>query len=396
VRLKHQDACEATHPVDVAESFQFSTREKSTRILRVMFQAYGCGSHFLALPPPQNPMRRRLQFVFAPKYQIGPVGAFAIWAGLTLIAVIYAFSVRLGRSDFAATLTTFSIYFAAAIFFTSCEILEFVRSRFKSAAGYVLGGIALLAYLIFTFGRGAFTFARVAGVFVLILVPLVLAATARRARPGAWQDYVTIVSVWTAVKFSPAYWFWPSPGGLRLAYIFTVLLCVTVAIAAFLLIRQFEDIGYNIGWGSNWSIYVFGTFLCFAAIAIPLATQMGFVEFRPRWKEWNMFPLTALAILCFTAWPEEFLFRGLLQNMLRGTTKSENVAWVLASVLFGFSHITNMGFPNWRYVILASIAGLFYGWTWRLTNSIFASAIVHALVDALWHFLFRTLSVLKS
>jgi membrane protease YdiL (CAAX protease family) len=50
-----------------------------------------------------------------------------------------------------------------------------------------------------------------------------------------------------------------------------------------------------------------------------------------------------------------------------------------------------MGFPNWRYVILATIAGLFYGWTWRKTGSIFASAIVHALVDALWHFLFRTL-----
>ncbi len=57
--------------------------------------------------------------------------------------------------------------------------------------------------------------------------------------------------------------------------------------------------------------------------------------------------------------------------------------------LFGFSHITNMGFPNWRYVILASIAGLFYGWTWRKTGSIFASAIVHALVDLLWHFLFK-------
>jgi len=41
-------------------------------------------------------------------------------------------------------------------------------------------------------------------------------------------------------------------------------------------------------------------------------------------------------------------------------------------------------------VILASIAGLFYGWTWRKTNSIFASAIVHALVDVTWHFFFRS------
>jgi membrane protease YdiL (CAAX protease family) len=49
-----------------------------------------------------------------------------------------------------------------------------------------------------------------------------------------------------------------------------------------------------------------------------------------------------------------------------------------------------MGFPNWRYVVLASIAGFFYGWTWRKTGSIFASALLHAAVDITWHFLFRT------
>jgi membrane protease YdiL (CAAX protease family) len=80
----------------------------------------------------------------------------------------------------------------------------------------------------------------------------------------------------------------------------------------------------------------------------------------------------------------------LLQNVLSRSCKSEFAGWWTASVLFGFSHITNLGFPNWRYVILASIAGLFYGWTWRRTNSIFASALVHAAVDTTWHFFFRT------
>jgi membrane protease YdiL (CAAX protease family) len=42
-------------------------------------------------------------------------------------------------------------------------------------------------------------------------------------------------------------------------------------------------------------------------------------------------------------------------------------------------------------MVLASIAGVFYGWTWRKSGSIIASAIVHALVDVLWHFLFRTM-----
>jgi len=132
------------------------------------------------------------------------------------------------------------------------------------------------------------------------------------------------------------------------------------------------------------------SFLVFGCIAIPLGEAMHFIQFAPRWAEWKSLPFLATAILFFTAWPEEFLFRGVLQNMLSRSYKSDLAGWWTASILFGFSHITNMGFPNWRYVILASIAGFFYGWTWRKSGSIIASAIVHALVDVAWHFLFRT------
>jgi hypothetical protein len=57
--------------------------------------------------------------LLSPKHQIGPVGAFAVWAGITLIGVGYALSVRFGRVDSAATLATFSIYLAAAVFFAN-------------------------------------------------------------------------------------------------------------------------------------------------------------------------------------------------------------------------------------------------------------------------------------
>jgi membrane protease YdiL (CAAX protease family) len=94
--------------------------------------------------------------------------------------------------------------------------------------------------------------------------------------------------------------------------------------------------------------------------------------------------------LLFTAWPEEFLFRGLLQNTLSRAMKSDNGGWILASILFGASHLPNNGFPNWRYALLATIAGLFYGRAWRKTGSLLPAALVHMLVDATWHFLFRT------
>jgi len=313
-----------------------------------------------------------------------------LWAVLCLVGGLYASWHGYGGREFAAALTTFVFFFAVMLLFAARGVPEFLGARFGAGSGYLLGMAVILAYLIYAIGTNTFAFARVGVVAAWVFVPLGLAASAEREGPGAWQDYVTLAGVWVAVKFSASHWLWPSPGG-RLAYVFTVLFSVNVALATFVLVRRLTGTGYNVGWGRRWWLYIGGSFVVFGAIAIPLGTAMHFIQFAPRWTEWRAQPLLAVAILCFTAWPEEFLFRGLLQNLLARSTKSDLAGWWTASVLFGFSHITNMGFPNWRYVILASIAGLFYGWTWRKTESIFASAIVHALVDATWHFLFRTI-----
>ena len=304
-------------------------------------------------------------------------GLYASWQGY-------------GGRSFAATLTAFAFYFGVMLIFAARGVPEFLSSRFGNGAAYLLSGAVVMAYLIYAIGTNTFALSRVAAVLGFVLIPQALATSAKGQAAGAVQDYLIIAGIWVAVKFSPSHWLWPFPGG-RLAYVVTVLLAVNVALISFVLVRKLDGIGYSIGWGRRWSFYVLASFIVFGAIAIPLGTGMHFIQFAPRWNEWKSFVFVAVAILCFTAWPEELLFRGLLQNLLARSSKSELAGWWTASVLFGFSHITNFGFPNWRYVILASIAGLFYGWTWRKSGSIFASAIVHALVDATWHFFFRTL-----
>jgi uncharacterized protein len=310
-----------------------------------------------------------------------------IWAALCFGGALYASWLGYGGREFAAALTVFAFYFGVLLLFAARGVPEFILARIGAGGGYFLGTAVLLGYLIYALGTNSFAFSRAGAITALIFMPLGLAAG---RPPGAWQDYLTIAGVWVAVKFWPSHWLWPWPGG-RLAYVFMVLLCVDVALATFVLVRRSPGTGYCIGWGRRWWLYIAGSFLLFSAIAIPLGTGMHFIQFAPHWSNWRTLPGLTLAILCFTAWPEELLFRGLLQNLLARSAKSELAGWWTASVVFGLSHITNMGFPNWRYVVLASIAGLFYGWTWRKTGSIFASAIVHALVDALWHFLFRTL-----
>jgi membrane protease YdiL (CAAX protease family) len=302
---------------------------------------------------------------------------------------LYATWQGYGGRDFAATLTAFAFFFLVMLLFAARGVADGLASRFGPGLSLVLGAAAFLAYLIYSLGTNTFSILRVGAVACFVLVPLLLAASAERKPAGAWQDFVLLGGVWVAVKFGPSNWVWPYPSG-RLAYVFTVLLALNVALAAFVLLRRMDGIGYSIGWGRRWGFFVLGSFVVFVCIAIPLGTAMHFLAFAPQWHAWTSLLFTSLGIFFFTAWPEEFLFRGLLQNILARSSKSDLAGWWTASVLFGFSHIKNLGFPNWRYVILASIAGIFYGWTWRKTGSIFASAIVHALVDITWHFLFRT------
>ena len=339
----------------------------------------------------------RYNFRLPATRQLGLFSMLGLWAVLTLIGAIYAVWQGYAGPAFAATLTAFALLFLLMLLFAARGVETTLAARFGASAGHLLGAALFLVYLIYALGTNSFTFGRAATAAALIFIPLAIAASAERKPAGTWQDFVVVAGIWVAVKplpnrwgFSMSHWLWPFPIA-RLAYIMTILLCVGVALAAFVLLRHIDGIGYSIGWARNWGFFVLASFFAFACIAIPLGTGMRFIQFEPQWGELKSLLLTGLGILFFTAWPEEFLFRGLLQNLLSRASKSDIAGWWTASVLFGFSHITNLGFPNWRYVVLASIAGIFYGWTWRRTGSIFASALVHAAVDTTWHFLFRTL-----
>ncbi|HEX8871393.1 MAG TPA: type II CAAX endopeptidase family protein [Candidatus Acidoferrum sp.] len=321
--------------------------------------------------------------------QLGAWSMLGIWAALCLGGALYASWMGYGGPGFAATLTVFAFLLLAMTGLAARGVADGITQKFGAGGGVFLGACVFVAYLAYLLGAGGFSLARVGVMAGLIFVPLGLAVTAEGAAPGAWQDFLTIVGIWAFVKFGPLAWLWPYPGG-RLAHVLTVLVAMDVALAAFLVVRRTKGVGYTIGWGKGWGLKIIVSFAVFAVVAIPLGLKMRFLQFAPRWNEWRSFLALAVTILVLTAWPEELLFRGLLQNVLSRASKSDLAGWWTASMLFGFSHITNMGFPNWRYVILASIAGLCYGWTWRRTGSILPAALLHGAVDVTWHFLFRS------
>ena len=92
-------------------------------------------------------------------------------------------------------------------------------------------------------------------------------------------------------------------------------------------------------------------------------------------------------ILAATALPEEILFRGLIQNSIAQRFGAGAKTLLIAAFIFGCAHLDNGPgpLPNWRYMILATIAGVAYGKVYEKSSSIFASAGLHALVDLVKH-----------
>jgi membrane protease YdiL (CAAX protease family) len=95
-------------------------------------------------------------------------------------------------------------------------------------------------------------------------------------------------------------------------------------------------------------------------------------------------------IFVATALPEEILFRSLIQNWMMQKFGATTAVLVAASVLFGCAHLNNgpQPLPNWRYMILATIAGFAYGKVFQRASSATASMTLHALVDATKHLFF--------
>jgi membrane protease YdiL (CAAX protease family) len=111
---------------------------------------------------------------------------------------------------------------------------------------------------------------------------------------------------------------------------------------------------------------------------------LGFLHFHATLPTASHVGLGWIFTFFFIAVPEELFFRGWMQNLLERRL-GRHWALLTTAVLFGLSHFNKRAVHfNWRYVLLAGLAGIFYGRAWRQERRIGASAITHASVDTLW------------
>lgn len=163
----------------------------------------------------------------------------------------------------------------------------------------------------------------------------------------------------------------------------------------FEVLRNLPNIGFTFKWKIRDVLIAVGSLLLLAVILIPLGTQMGFIRFSILQTSLAQVAQLIIGIYFLVALPEELLFRGIIQNLLSKFFVGKNaplLSLLAASLIFGFSHLNNFSPPDWRYVFLATLAGMFYGIAYRKTGKTTISAIVHCGVNFFWAILFKDTS----
>jgi hypothetical protein len=260
-----------------------------------------------------------------------------------------------------------------------------VQRRWPSgrAAGAMVVGTLLLAgaYLLLA-GPLPFVFWRWA-VFLLVVAGVSGLWWRGRERPGVlWTDAAPALLVWLAVEFGLLPHLPVPPVGSGATNLVTLLL-IPFLIGQALLVRRWTGLGFDLFVRPRMVVTAIAALAAYAAIALPTALLTGFV--RPSSSLPSMLEMAgrAIGIWALVALPEEILFRGMIQNGLEKVLPSPALALAIASLIFGAAHLNNP--PNvWLYGLLASVAGVAYGWTYQRTGNVVAASLVHLLVDWIW------------
>lgn len=242
---------------------------------------------------------------------------------------------------------------------------------------------APLPYLTYSVATGVFSWGSLAGITALAAAASFWFVLAGK-RPVTDLLYLVLLAAPVLLKFFPTLYRDPWPK-LQL-FVLGILMWYRTGLLAVLSIRKME--GINFGFVPQKGEWVVGlrNFLYF----LPLGLALGFAldYFSPRPTFGWMLPLilvgTFVVTLCGLAMAEEFFFRGLVQQALTRLSGSKWVGLVAASLIFGLAHIWAGQFPNWRFVALATCAGLFYGRAYLQAGGIRAAMVTHALVVTVW------------
>jgi len=240
-------------------------------------------------------------------------------------------------------------------------------------------------YLLVSVDRGVFSPRWLALYAILPVAMAALMAFSRSGRKGRnyWLEFLILAVLGLSIDLR---WFeraWPAH-----LSIFNKVLLLDAGIYAFIAIRQLDGVGFDLRLRLRDMAIGLREFLFFFPFALGLGLEVSFLHLHRLSFAGGAVLLKFAGGWFFTfffiAVPEELFFRGWLQNLLERRI-GRTPALFATAILFGLSHFNKRtAFFNWRYVLLAAIAGIFYGRAWRSDRRVGASSVTHATVDSVW------------
>jgi len=283
-----------------------------------------------------------------------------------------------------AALLTLTPFLAAAFF---AKNLEGAAQAFTVRVRLFGSAVLCVPYVLVACSTGTFHWGWLALYALLPVAVSTLMWQARHvdaAQHGNWRDFLVLAVLGLAVDLR---WFehaWPA----HLA-VFNKMLLLDAGIYGLLLLRQLDGVGFDLRLRLRDVRVGLREFVFYAPIAIALGLAIGFLHLHASWPRLLQLAGAFVFTFFFIAVPEELFFRGWLQNLLERRV-GRYPALLLTAALFGLSHFNKRAVHfNWRYVLLAALAGIFYGRAWRQERRIGASAITHSTVDTIWGFWLR-------
>lgn len=223
-----------------------------------------------------------------------------------------------------------------------------------------------------------------AGAFALPVALLLLTTSQQKQRLN-FLLICAVLSTWYSVEFS-AFPAMPIDPAVNLdCFYVAAILALLYALAASGWLPQ-------VGFRFNLSLRELGvavlSLALFAVPAIGIGLFSGFLKLELRPTTLLEALTQAGGIYLFVALPEEILFRGILLKYLRSTLAISTLpAVLLSAVIFGAAHLNNPPDVGW-YFVLATLAGVAYGWAFLRTGKATLSALVHTGVNWIWWMVF--------
>ena len=309
---------------------------------------------------------------------------------LTLIVSSGAFlvlaSIPVSLFDLSSTVVSFGLLLLSYLLFTSRHYVEWLRER-TARSRLIFPAMLLAVYILYALGPGRLRIPESLLIPAYLAFPVWFATLAARRgeRPNRW-DLLTVMFLYLPVELSALARAWqPSQAGIPTpTHAFSQVLGMNLALFCYLVVRPIDGMGFTFRLRKPDVVQGLIAFAWFFPVALVFAGMTGLVSIIPHPPHVAMVIPIILGKSLMVALPEEVLFRGLLLNLMQRaatTARGRMAALIVSSVIFGFSHLNNHPLYDWRYVTIATVAGIAYGIVYNRTGKVTAAAITHSLVD---------------